>query len=230
MVTQAAWVRSLMASYVKAWVSPGGRIGGLFGARIGADEEVLPWSRAEQAAFLIHMGANLRDATAASRDSWATSLRKAPRNQDHEGTKVTNDDAAFYGPFTLLNTDQGVRVVLQISNDLCYARAEELALLDWGTSEDASASDDEAVSTAIRSLEKHKSARFIGEITAGLARYDWRTSAAPGLTATEQTLKAAFRGSGGYKELRKQVLTHLVKNGGRVGDVAKQVATALGPK
>jgi len=41
--------------------------------------------------------------------------------------------------------------------------------------------------------------------------------------------KAAFRGSGGYKELRKHVLRHLAASKQRgIADAAKNVLTALG--
>ena len=52
-VSQAAWIRSLMATFVRPWAGKGKRTGGLFGSRIADDEEVLGWSRAQQAAFLI---------------------------------------------------------------------------------------------------------------------------------------------------------------------------------
>ncbi len=54
MVSQAAWVRSLMATYVKSWEASGIRIGGLFGAPMGDDETVLPWIRTQQAAYLLN--------------------------------------------------------------------------------------------------------------------------------------------------------------------------------
>ena len=41
MVTQAAWIRSLMASFVKGWAKDGERIGGLFGASRSSDELAL---------------------------------------------------------------------------------------------------------------------------------------------------------------------------------------------
>jgi len=53
MVSQAAWIRSLMATFVKLWEGRGVSIGGLFGARLGNHREALPWSRAQQAALLI---------------------------------------------------------------------------------------------------------------------------------------------------------------------------------
>ena len=62
----------------------------------------------------------------------------------------------------------------------------------------------------------------------GVATYDWRTSAAPNLKDDERTLKAAFRGSGGYKELRLQLLRHLANQKGDIGNRSKDVLTYLG--
>jgi hypothetical protein len=39
MATQAAWIRSLLASFVKSFEGPGITIGGLFGAPVGSDKE-----------------------------------------------------------------------------------------------------------------------------------------------------------------------------------------------
>ena len=55
-VTQASWVRSLLASFVKNWEGRRISIGGLFGSTVGEHNTVLPWSRSEQAAFLILIG------------------------------------------------------------------------------------------------------------------------------------------------------------------------------
>jgi hypothetical protein len=56
-VSQAAWIRGLSATFIRAWDPRGKqRTGGLFGARIGEDGEVLNWSRAQQAAFLFLRG------------------------------------------------------------------------------------------------------------------------------------------------------------------------------
>jgi len=75
MVSQAAWVRSLMASYVKSYEGKRISIGGLFGSRMGQTKEVLGWSRAQQAAFLILMGKRFRDALRNYQGEWAQSLR-----------------------------------------------------------------------------------------------------------------------------------------------------------
>ena len=46
MVSQAAWVRSLLATFVKSWEGKRVSIGGLFGAPVGSDEQVLPMESA----------------------------------------------------------------------------------------------------------------------------------------------------------------------------------------
>ena len=66
--------------------------------------------------------------------------------------------------------------------------------------------------------------RFLSELGKVLATYDWRASSAPHLSDDERLRKAAFRGSGGYKELRREVLTHLAKG---TGDVARAAKAAI---
>ncbi len=65
---------------------------------------VLPWNRAQQAAFLIRAWADLKDSIASFTGEWATALRA--------DTLEVEPDQAFAGPKTLPNTDQGVRAVL----------------------------------------------------------------------------------------------------------------------
>lgn len=224
MVSQAAWIRSLMATYVKSWESRRTNIGGLFGAPTGEDEEVLPWSRAEQAAFLIMVWQKVEEAIKDCTQPWAKDLREI------EEDKKSNQDAAFVGSHTLLNTDQGVRGILYITNDICYLQNKELKLMAWGSEEEnAAATDEYAVTIALESLKKIDNIASILEKLAGcLADYDWRTSSAPNLSEDVKTLKLAFRGSGGYKELRRQLLHHLSGYTGSIGDTAFDVLEALG--
>ena len=76
-VTQAAWVRSLMASFVKQWDGIRVQIGGLFGAGIGSHNAVIPWTRLQQAAFLILMGKELKDAISDSVAPWAVDTERS---------------------------------------------------------------------------------------------------------------------------------------------------------
>lgn len=225
MVSQAAWVRSLMATFVKSWEGKGVRVGGLFGAPIGKNnEEMLAWSRAQQAAFLILVGSKMRDAVGRSKEAWATSLRKSkPGEVTEEGR-----DAAFYGPHSLFTTDQGIRGFLNVTNDLFYIKSSALDLQSWQSTTDAGAVDEKAVSDALKSLRGTKIEKFMDRLADSLADYDWRTSAAPGLSESQRILKTTFRGGSGYKELRRQLLQLLSKQSSDIGESAAQVSKALG--
>ena len=71
---------------------------------------------------------------------------------------------------------------------------------------------------------------FLTSIAVGLAKFDWRTASAESLKekSDEKTAKLTFRGSGGYKELRRQLLNLLAEEPGRVGEAAAKVLYALG--
>ncbi len=232
-VSQAAWIRSLMASFVKQWEGTGTKIGGLFGASPSANDPLLPWSRPMQAAVLIFTGNALKESVKHSRAKWATHLREVNEQELFEG-----DDPAFYGDYSLISTDQGIRGFLFVVNDLCFIESQELGLADWRWESvgaelrnKGTAATDEAVTTAaLKPFSKTEGAKFIQEIAGGLASYDWRTSSTPRLDDDERMRQAVFRGSSGYKELRRQLLNHLSNQKGRVGQAAKVVMKALGYK
>lgn len=56
-------------------------------------------------------------------------------------------------------------------------------------------------------------------------RFEWRTSRTPGLPEEARLRQAAYRGSGGYKELRRQLLFALEKS--KDMTVAQPAAEAL---
>ena len=107
----------------------------------------------------------------------------------------------------MIVTDQGVRGYLHILNDLCFLMAPKLDLRSWQIQGNAAASDDNAVTLALKSLDKHSVSKFLQKISIGLASFDWRTSAAPEITEEQRRDKLVFRGSSGYKELRIQLFT-----------------------
>ena len=171
------------------------------------------------------MGRCVREAIEDSKDRWAKSLRAVPV-QGKIG-KVT-EDPAFYGAHTLLTADQGIRGLLYVTNDICYVRAKELKLQNWVNDSEAGASDEEAVRAALGSLKAQPVAAFLKDIAEGLSKYDWRTSSFPDLNETERIRKAALRGSGGYRELRQDLLRQLASDGRTIGKAAKEVLLALG--
>lgn len=211
---------------MKSFEGPGIAIGGLFGAPVGSDQEALPWSRAQQAAFLILGWQTLRGAIRDSTVPWAVDLRTTSQQPLLE----QEYDPAFAGPYTLLNTDQGVRGVLFITNDLCYILASDLRLREWQAEDDAAAADEPAVHRALTSLRAQEVSRFLSSIAGHLATFDWRSASAPSLARSEdeRSVKLVFRGSGGYRELRRQLLRHLARDVGMVGSAARDVLDMLG--
>jgi len=235
MVTQAAWVRSLLATFVKEWIESGKRLGGLFGAPRAFDKSYLPWNRAMQAAFLINAGASLQDELKKSRADWAEFLRKTKEahlfQSEHE-----DDDQAFFGKYSLLTTDQGIRGFLLVINDLCLAHSDKLKLNEWGWDDverkapsDAAATDDRAVSAALASLRQQPVAYFVSQISRALVKFDWRTSATPGLDPTSHDKQSIYRGSSGYRALRLNLLGHLSSDDmpAAVRESAKQVTASI---
>ena len=214
-VTQASFIRSLLASYVKR----GTPIGGLFGDELTKKMgDILQWSRVKQSAFLLVVWRRMEDAIRECNEPWTQSLRgqivqeRLPL-EDQGDHKL---DPAFAGGYSLLATDQGVRGVMQVTNDMCFLGAGQLGLSKWMLLEDISedALDIDSVSSAVDSLEQHQINMFLMAICRQLAKFDWRTSSAPGVFDNEPLRRAqmVYKGSSGYKELRQQLINLLCKS------------------
>jgi hypothetical protein len=219
-ITQAAWIRSLMASFVKAADGPRSSVGGLYGSSRVTKRGLLPWTRAQQGAFLIKGWSELASTVAGTKYPWAQILRA-----DAHGAPK---DAAFYGEHSLLNSDPGIRGVLYVLNDLCFVRADAMKLSEWLAPAVERGSIAEATADALKDLEKQNHiVEFFREIAGALAAYDWRSSSAPDLKPAEARAKQALRGSGGYRLMRLDLLRHLSKYGGTVGDAAHRAELLL---
>jgi hypothetical protein len=204
-VSQAAWVRSLLATFIRPWRADA-RSGGLFGAPTGEDELVLPWSRAQQAALLVALWSNVARAVRRTNRKWAVSLRGVT------SLPAASEDDAFSGSQTLLNSDQGVRAVMHVANDILFHRAVELGLGDWQTDvSDAPATDFDGLTAAFDQLTDLPVGMAVVELADDLASYYFRTFSAPDLSEREKERKAGFRGSGGYRQLRLDLLKHLIE-------------------
>jgi hypothetical protein len=219
-VSQSAWIRSLTATVVRPWAGGASRIGGLFGSRMQEGQEVLGWSRAQQAAFLIFAWQQLRQAIRDTNAPWAKDLRIKAINPKGP---MPVEDPAFYGPYSLLVTDQGVRGFLHVLNDLCFVKAPQLDLRSWQVARQAGANDADAVNLAMSSLRKHKVAPFVADIADTLAAFDWRVSSTPGLVDELRREKLVFRGSSGYREIRAQLLKKLRTSSREVAEAAQRL-------
>jgi DGQHR domain-containing protein len=215
MVSQAAWIRTLLASFIKSSEGRGVRIGGLFGAPVGGDETMLPWSRIEQGAFLIFLGEKLKSAIATDTGlEWAEKLRKEEMDPQVSIFETPEEDirkdAAFYGKSSLLNQDQGIRALFQIFNDMFFIASQQEIDLEHWEGVDELEGEDEQIGLVVDSFGRNESiSSFADMLCASLAQYDWRSSSAEGLTDEQEREKSGFRGSGGYQQLRKSVLKFL---------------------
>ena len=235
-VSNAAAIRSLMATFVRTW--PKGneagadadditKLGGLFGS-IDKDGKryIIRWRRPEQAAFLILCWNAVRSAISVSKSSWKLALAE---NSGTSGGAMAAD--AFSGPYTLLATDQGFRAISFAYNALAQLAYDKVGLLEIEGSEDESEPSDELVAFALKELESNKNlTTFMNAVATALVEgVDWRTSAAPGITEEDKVRQGQSRGSSGYKALNKAALTAASKSkDNNVSDAATRALAILG--
>jgi hypothetical protein len=218
-VTQSAWVRALVATFVKGWKSSdSAHSGGLFGAYKGKHEEVLGWSRHQQVAFLILMGKLLHKSIKNSTTDWALSVRQQTKETD----STISLDSAFTSPVVLLNNDQGIRELLDVVNILFQRAASsgDIDLQSWEFDE-RSADDRERISEALDDLTRNEIGAHLAELMTALAEFDWRTSAAVDLSTEERDRKLVLRGSSGYSFLRRELLAVLQHQDGWFKEYAR---------
>jgi hypothetical protein len=101
-----------------------------------------------------------------------------------------------------------------------------LKLNNWFPDSRSSANPIDAVDGALKSIENQSFVSFLRSLVVSFATFDWRTSAEPTLDEASRRAKLVFRGSSGYKELRAQLLEHLVRGDGEVAEAAKQLVAA----
>lgn len=216
-ISQASYIRSLVASFIKKWETSGSKIGGLFGAAIDSlSDEVLYWSRTQQSAFIIRVWQICEDIFQNSTENWAEDLRAI-------------DDSVVFSKFSMVSKDQGVRGILQVINDLLYVGANQLSLNEW---EYLYASDDidlTEVEQAISSLAGTKVDIFIRDIFIELQSFDWRLPKTPNISEEDRKKQMIFKGSSGYKELRKQLLNILTESENKLlSNLSLEVSQRLG--
>lgn len=233
-VSNAAFIRSLMASFVRRWGSEG-RIGGLFGSidRDGA-ERILPWKRSQQAAFLIACWHHVHEAVKASRAEWVKGCSRDFESKPMAEQRQTNPHglhSAFAGNTTLLGTDQGARSILVVINALCQVAYSDIDLETWESDSVSDSPEDTDVTNALEELDElSKANAFLQTVAENLVNgVDWRTSSSASLTPDEKQAQAAFRGSSGYSMLQAKCLESLrqCKNK-QVAEAARHASELLG--
>ncbi|QIL73523.1 DGQHR domain-containing protein [Diaphorobacter sp. HDW4B] len=235
-VSNAAAIRSLMATFVRTWAKGNEagadpdditKLGGLFGSiDKNGTRYIIRWRRPEQAAFLILCWSAIRSATIESRATWKRALGE---NSRKSGDGAVADP--FAGSYTLLATDQGFRAISFAYNTLAQLAYDKIGLLAIEGSEDQSEPNDELVAKALEQLRSNRDlVAFVQAVAVALVdEVDWRTSAAPGITDHDKVVQGQYRGSSGYKALNKAALTAASKSVNRtVSDAATRALAILG--
>ena len=223
-VSQSAWIRSLTSTFIKKWEKTYRGPGGLFGSKMKETDEVLGWSRAQQAAFLIYIWKALGTSIYSSKYEWAEKIRNEEGSLTFEDYRM---DPAFSGKNSLLNTDQGVRAVLHVFNDLFYELAQDLELYKWEEVPGETDSRHDLIKANLLALERESFKETIDKLSKILSEYDWRTSNASSLEEKERQLKMRFKGSGGYKELRKDLLKLINDSNSEFSSISNQLLKIL---
>ncbi|WP_162232664.1 DGQHR domain-containing protein [Sphingomonas sanxanigenens] len=215
-VSQAGWIRAMISTILARRSRSGA---GLFGENVGFENMPLPWSRAQQAAFLIESWSKFLRSVNESDAEWAVDLR---------GNRLIPelspiDDPAFTGPHTLINQEQGVRGLLTIVNEYFFRNADRLNLASWLLSQN-NANSAEIVSRALESLAGTAIEGELQALMEVVATFDWRSSDAPNLDDVTKRQKQAYRGSGGYSVLRSDLYSYLAAQEGEIGNTFSEAA------
>ncbi|MBD1396349.1 hypothetical protein H9Q13_04170 [Pontibacter sp. JH31] len=230
-ITQSAFIRSLIATFIKSSSSKG--LGGLFGSQL-KDGSLLVWNRTQQAAFLILAWEYMITAIKNSKAEWAEDLRAYYTSPQGELFKeeVQKLDPAYASKLSLISTDQGVRGFLHIINDMFYVESDKLELNNIQSPDEIKEDriDEVDLKSALKIFRKNtKLLDYLEELTSELIKFDWRTASTPGLDRITKQKQMIYKGSSGYKEIRSELL-RLLKDSNitRVSSNANFIIKGLG--
>ncbi len=222
-VTQAGWVQAITTSFLST--GSGRSASGLFAADVTPASGPLPWSRPQQAAFLILLWNRVRQAIVEGQHGWVDQLVHSNGQES-----LTHDPAdAFIGNRTMLNQEQGVRGVLAVANEVFFSLAKlRPELFDFETRIQAgAATTPEDVTLALAEFRRFELFDHISAFGTAIAGFDWRSADAPGLSDEQRMLKRAFRGSSGYVALREQLFRHLSGGSRPIANIAEEALKRL---
>ncbi|MEP4261383.1 MAG: hypothetical protein ABJ375_18935, partial [Rhizobiaceae bacterium] len=150
-----------------------------------------------------------------------------------QGQLLDDFSPAFSGENTLLATDQGVRAVHNIFNAIFQDIPEKLDLMSWYAGDALlEKPTEESIDYALKSFQNMgKANEIIEQISEAIVNgFDWRLSSAPGLGDKEKKVQSAYKGSGGYSLMMKELLKVLGSDenvDSMIQDAANDVAATL---
>ncbi len=203
-VKQTTWVRAITTNFFKE--------GGLFQAF--PNKRILPWTRPQQAAFIIYFGKCLHEALEqliqTDENSWPHQLEN---NIELIPSSVL--EKAWSGDKSLLNMDSGINALCMVINNYFCNDLKFEMLNSWLQEEEF----EDSLSNINHVLSLLNNTNFlydglslklhIKSLATQLASFDWRSAKAENLTADQITQRKTYRGTGGYISLRDAILFHI---------------------
>lgn len=202
---QTTWVRAIGTNFIKKK--------GLFYSF--NTSSILPWTRAQQAAFLIHLGDTLKEKIneniISNQEYWANKLTIS-------NTLIETNiiDLAWSGSSSLLNMDSGIQALCAVINEH-FCTIDKFSFLSSWKQDEEFDDNDANITNALNTLKKQKTIfenmtliEHIDLFCSKIALFDWRSTAAPNLTQEESNKKYGYRGSGGYPRLRDDIIREVL--------------------
>lgn len=214
-ISQAAFIRALTSSYLKR--SKRGKIGGLFSDYLpDKNFEEINWVRAQQAAFLILLWENIALDASTCQHEWALKLIQDTdqlilfdsSNKDGSNLEI---NGAFLSKNSMLSRDQGVTGISMFTNDLFFVAANyfndyDFNSIDWKGDIDEKQIEIESVDIAISQFRENPINTLVKNVANQIVQIDWRTPTAIFEDETQRELQKKYKGSGGYREVWKDLL------------------------
>lgn len=214
-ISQAAFVRALSETYLKRTSRK--EVSGLF-ADVLSDKnfEEIKWVRAQQAAFLIILWEQIAIQASNSEEIWAQKLRGEKKNTilldaENSSSSSLKINDAFLSKNSMLSRDQGVTGISMITNDLFFVAANYFSDFDFNEIEWKGDIDERQIETnsidkAIEQFRESSLHSLIKDVASSLMLIDWRTPTANFDNETQRDLQKKYKGTGGYREVWKEVL------------------------
>jgi len=203
-ISQNAFIRALRDSYFR---TSRRSINGLFTGVIENKNQELNWVRAQQAGFVIMLWDEIAkslslEVTKTGELPWVDDLRSEQFSLSTQEREL-DLDKSFVSKNSNLSRDQGVTGISLFSNDFFYILATQpnidLNSIEWDIEIDERQIEIESIDLAINKFIAHPVYTYVQFFAKEAIKLDWRTS-------------PRYRGSGGYKEVYKDLLAIFVKS------------------
>lgn len=203
-VKQTTWVRAITTNFFKE--------GGLF--QSFPNKRILPWTRPQQAAFLIYFGKCLHKELSLLIENDDSSW---PHKLDDNIELITTSimEKTWSGDKSLLNMDSGIHALCMVINQYFCVDQKFDMLNSWIQEEEF----EDTLSNINNVLELLENSNFLYEkmslkdhidsLAKKIATFDWRSAKADNLTTEEMTQRKTYRGTGGYTSLRDAIVQHI---------------------